>query len=240
MTTVTAGRTVLLPDLVSLPGGWFTLGSEEGRPDERPLRRIFVSPFAPARTPVTNAEYARFVAAGGRAPRFWRDPRFNRPDQPVVGVRWQDAVDYCAWLSAQTGRGFRLPSEAEWEFAARDGVEGGLYPWGDTVPEVAPGVSLADVAMDAPAPVGSGPANPFGLLDMGWNVHEWCGDWYAPDAYATLAERDPRGPANGTRRVSRGGAWRHQLKISRCAARSAIPPAYEYNDYGFRLCAEPE
>jgi len=70
-------------------------------------------------------------------------------------------------------------------------------------------------------------------------VHEWCGDWYAPDAYATLAERDPRGPANGTRRVSRGGAWRHQIKISRCAARSAIPPAFEYNDYGFRLCAEP-
>src|SRR5579883_2584735 len=100
MTTETAGQTALLPDLVSLPDGWFTLGSEHGRPDERPLRRIFVSPFALARTPVTNAAYARFVAAGGRAPRFWRDPRFSHPDQPVVGVRWQDAVDFCAWLSA--------------------------------------------------------------------------------------------------------------------------------------------
>ncbi|HLZ69487.1 MAG TPA: SUMF1/EgtB/PvdO family nonheme iron enzyme [Dehalococcoidia bacterium] len=240
MTASDSPAATLLPDLVALPGGWFTLGSRDGRPDERPPRRLWLPPFALARTPVANHEYAAFVAACGRPPRFWRDPRFTDPAQPVVGVRWQDAVDYCAWLSARTGRRLRLPTEAEWEYAARGGVEGGLYPWGNGLPLTASGLPLADAPMDRPAPAGSGPANPFGLRDMGWNVHEWCGDWYAADAYATLAERDPRGPAAGTRRVSRGGAWRHQVKVSRCAARSAIPPAFEYNDYGFRVCAELE
>ncbi|HEY7294316.1 MAG TPA: SUMF1/EgtB/PvdO family nonheme iron enzyme [Dehalococcoidia bacterium] len=227
-------------DLIALPGGWFMMGSTDGRPDERPQRRIHVRPFALTRTPVTNRDYAAFVIACGRAPRFWHDERFNQPAQPVVGVRWQDAVDYCAWLSERRGRRLRLPTEAEWEFAARGGVEGGLYPWGDGMPDAAPGVPLDESLMDCPAAAGSGPANPFGLLDMGWNVHEWCSDWYGAESYRSMPQCNPQGPATGTRRASRGGAWRHQIKVSRCAARSAIPPAFEYNDYGFRVCEELE
>ncbi len=240
MASDTLPKTVWLPDLVALPGGWFMMGSLTGRPDERPWRRIGVRPVALGRTPVTNREYGGFVAAGAAPPRFWNDERFNAPRQPVVGVRWQDAVDYCDWLSDQIGRELRLPTEAEWEFAARGGAAVSLYPWGDEMPEAAPGVPLAAAPMDRPAPAGSGPANPFGLLDMGWNIHEWCSDWYAADSYWGMRRHDPQGPATGTRRASRGGAWRHQIKVSRCAARSAIPPEFAYNDYGFRICAELE
>lgn len=231
----------LPPDLIALPGGWFRMGRDDGRPDERPPHDAWLRPFAVARLPVTNRDYAVYLAAALAAPpRFWRDPRFNAPEQPVVGVPWAGAVAYCDWLAAQTGRRCRLPTEAEWEYAALGGASGRRYPWGDMLPEVAPGVSLADAPLDRPAPAGSGPENGFGLFDLGWNVHEWCSDWYAADYYAQSPARDPRGPDSGTRRASRGGAWRHQLKVSRCAARSSIPPDFEYNDYGFRVFADLE
>jgi len=106
------------------------------------------------------------------------------------------------------------------------------------MPDHETGVALADVAMDSTALVGLGPSNPWGIHDLGWNVHEWCSDWYGREYYAESPAFDPRGPSTGVRRASRGGAWRHQQKVSRCAARSAIPPNFEYNDYGFRLFAE--
>jgi sulfatase modifying factor 1 len=228
------------PEVVVVPAGWFVMGSDRGRPDERPCHRVYLSGFAVARLPVTNREYARFVAAGGRPTRFLCDPRFNDPDQPVVGPRWADAAAYCAWLSAETQRRFRLPTEAEWECAALGGRDGRIYPWGNVVPEIRPGVSIADAPMDRPAVVGTAPASACGIGDMGWNVHEWCSDWYGAACYAESPERDPRGPAHGSRRSSRGGAWRHQVKVSRCAARSSIPPDLEYNDYGFRVFADVE
>ena len=88
---------------------------------------------------------------------------------------------------------------------------------------------------DAPHLVGLSPANGYGLHDMGCNVHEWCSDWYAPTYYAASPDRDPQGPPSGRRRASRGGAWRHQIKVSRCAARSSLDPSFRYNDYGFRI-----
>src|SRR5437773_2378715 len=116
---------------IALPGGRFTMGSTE-RADEQPVREVTVGPFAAALTPVTNAEWARFLAATAHAaPAFWDDERFNRPECPAVGVSWYDAVDYCAWLSELLGRPCRLPTEAEREYAARGGLEGRLFPWGD-------------------------------------------------------------------------------------------------------------
>jgi sulfatase modifying factor 1 len=219
-------------EAVLIPGEAFVMGDDEGRADERPAHRVTVSAFRMAVLPVTNEEYAAFLAATGHeAPRFWENGGFNRPRQPVVGVSWHDAVAYCDWLSEVLGVRVRLPTEAEWEKAARGGVDGGKYPWGHTSFDGSGG----RFRQDAPWEVGGSPANGYGLIDMGFNVHEWCADWYDAGYYAVSPESDPRGPAAGERRASRGGAWRHSVKVSRCAARSSLPPDYRYNDYGFRV-----
>ena len=148
----------------------------------------------------------------------------------MVSVSWFDAVEYCEWLAAQWNLPVRLPTEAEWEFAARGGFPQRLYPWGDALPAMQP-----DRWRDGPEPVGLGEPNGYGLFDMCQNVHEWCSDWYDPAYYAVSPEVDPQGPAHGVRRASKGGAWRHHIKFSRCAARSSIPPDFRYADYGFRV-----
>jgi formylglycine-generating enzyme required for sulfatase activity len=231
-------HTPIAPEFITLPGGCFRMGDDGGRSDERPAHEVELRPFQASRAPVTNAEYGRFLSLTGHAPpRFWTDARFSSPAQPVVGVSWQDAVDYCAWLSLELGQRCRLPAEAEWEYAARGGQEAFAYPWGAEPPLVG-GVSLGRVAQSAPYQAGFSPPNGYGLVDLGFNVHEWCADWYDPDYYARSPRFDPRGPAGGERRASRGGAWRHQFKVSRCAARSSLPPDFRYNDYGFRVFAD--
>ena len=220
--------------LVRIDAGWFTMGSEDGAENERPRHRVWVDAFDLAPCQVTNAEYGDFLRDSGHPPpSTWRDPAFNDPRQPVVGVSWLDAVRYCEWLSGVTGRNFRLPTEAEWERAARGGVEGLRYPWGDD-----PRPEDATRWLAGPEPVGGGAPNAFGLHDLCENVHEWCGDWYAAGYYASSPERNPRGPESGTRRVSRGGSWRHRVKVSRCAARSSLPPEFRYADYGFRIACD--
>jgi formylglycine-generating enzyme required for sulfatase activity len=239
--TLDAARIATMPDLIDIPAGVFLMGDDQGRLDERPAHRVRLDAFAVARLPVTNADYAAFLAATGHAPpRFWDDPGFNQADQPVVAVSWHDAVAYCAWLRRKTGRRCRLPTEAEWERAARGGHEGAVYPWGDDPVAWSADPTLARVRQERPYPVGRSRPNGFGLLDMGYNVHEWCSDWYAPDYYAASPERNPTGPSTGTRRASRGGAWRHQIQVCRTSARSSLDPGFRYNDYGFRVFADSE
>ena len=126
--------------LVLVPAGWFWMGSETGQDNERPLHQVWVDAFQLAACQVTNAEYSEFLCATGTQPSpFWSDPNFNRPEQPVVAVSWFEAVQYCEWLREISGRPFRLPGEAEWERAARGGVEGKLFPWGNHPPESLPG-----------------------------------------------------------------------------------------------------
>jgi formylglycine-generating enzyme len=172
------------------------------------LRPVHVESFELAIHPVTNAEYQQFLDATGHEP---PPQRFDDPRQPVVAVSWFDAMRYCDWIGA------RLPMEAEWECAARGGIEGALYPWGNDPPQSRP--RYHERWRNGPEPVASGEPNAFGLYDLCENVHEWCSDW----------------DVEGVRRASRGGSWRHHVKISRCAARSSLPPEQRYADYGFRV-----
>lgn len=218
-------------DLVTVPAGAFAMGSERGQPDEEPVHEVWLDEFAIGVYPVTNDEYRRFLAATGhRSPSLSGDPRFDRPRQPVVAVSWFDAVTYCAWLRTTTGLPCRLPTEAEREKAALGGAPGIRYPWGEHADGHAamPGhAQLLEVGQD--------PANGYGLHNTGDLVHEWCSDWYGADHYRHSPRENPTGPPTGTRRSSRGGSWRHQVCVSRCAARSSLPPDRAYSDYGFRV-----
>jgi sulfatase modifying factor 1 len=232
--TLGVGRTVVAPSTVFVTGGRFVMGSEEGRADARPAHEVEVRPVRVGRTPVSNLEYAWFLSSGrAPAPPWWRDPLFWDPEQPVVGVTWFEAEAYCEWLSERLGGHWRLPTEAEWEHAAR-GVQGTAGSWGD---EAAPG-DLKEPPLSCPWPVGRGTANGFGLLDLGTVVREWCQDWYSEDAYRGSRRYDPHGPASGRRRVRRGGSWRQPLCPPPPFARSGESPGARAADVGFRVVRE--
>jgi len=211
-------------DFVEIAAGDFLMGDAGGAPCERPVHRVHVDAFAMAVTPVTNAAYARFLAATGTAPPpFWGREGFDAAEQPVVGLSWDEASAFATWADA------RLPTEAEWERAARGGVEHGRLPWAGTA---------APRRFTEPPRVRATPPNPFGLFDLSGVCHEWCADWYADDYYAHSPAANPLGPATGTRRVSRGGAWRHADPWSAVGHRSSLPPALRYTDYGVRLARD--
>lgn len=223
------------PRMIHVPAGSFLMGCDSGRDDEKPAHRVTLDAFEIAAYQVTNAEYALFLTATQHAepPVTWNDANFNAPRQPVLSVSWFDATAYCDWLTQMSGGGYRLPTEAQWERAARGGTENELYPWGDCAPEDVPDYSnrwkgrTEEVGLYAP--------NAFGIFNMGDNVHEWCSDWYRADYYAHSPEHEPAGPESGVRKASHGGSWRHHIKVTRTAARSSIPPDFKYADYGFRL-----
>jgi formylglycine-generating enzyme required for sulfatase activity len=228
------------PTLIAIAGGRFLMGRDDRRRDERPSHSVELSPFRAAQSAVTNAEYARYLSASAAdAPRFWRDPALNPAGQPVVGVSWHEAMAYCAWLGASSGRPYRLPTEAEREFAALGGLSSVDWPWGSVEPEEFEPLHFVATAT-APHVPRPACANGYGLRCMAENVHEWCLDFYARDAYAAALPSDPRGPTEGARRASRGGSWRHKIKFTRVTARSSLVAEYRYNDYGFRVYADAE
>jgi sulfatase modifying factor 1 len=257
----------LLPELALVPAGDFLMGSDDAEEDERPVHRVYLEDFYLGVQPVSNAEYVHFVqqtghrapalyelpivvTAGGSerertfrqtgAPYVWADltPPTGRADHPVTLVRYEDALAYCAWLASMTGRPFRLPTEAEWEKAARGGAESKRYPWGDRLDRekanflVDPGTKAAR----GTTPCRQYPSNGFGLYDMAGNVWEWVQDWYGPKYYATSAAQDPHGPTTGTLRVVRGGSWlAADARMLSCSHRHTVPPdTYSYA-IGFRV-----
>ncbi|RKU23608.1 hypothetical protein C6499_18125 [Candidatus Poribacteria bacterium] len=253
------------PEGMSLiPAGTFQMGSATGDVNEAPVHAVELEAFYMDQHEVTNAEYQAFVSATGHpAPRGigytavyellkhdyepWEDPGFNHPNQPVTTVTWFDADAYCKWA------GKRLPTEAEWEKAARGGLEGTRYPWGDAEPDDTT-ANFADSQTEFEwrnpnvddgylftAPVGTFQPNGYGLFDMAGNVWEWCADWYSITYYSEAEDverprRNPKGPDTGERRVLRGGTWYRDAHTLRNAERVSDFPDNSLNVVGFR-CA---
>ena len=184
--------------------------------------------FSLGRTPVVNREYAPFVASGRAAPPpWWSDPDFSAPRQPVVGVTWSEAMEFCVWLSEVGGGRWRLPSESEWELAACGGLVDPATAWGEALPLGE--IPEAAGPLKGPWEAGRGTPNGYGFCDMGTIVHEWCLNWRVPETAAAP------GPP---RRASRGGSRRHEIRWSAPSARSSLPPDYRYSDFGFRVLRE--
>jgi formylglycine-generating enzyme required for sulfatase activity len=220
-----------------------------------PATPVTVGPFAIARTPVTNAQFAPFVAAGGYAtpawwtaegwvarlkeswtePRYWLDRDWGRADCPVVGVSWHEALAYARWLSDVSGETITLPNEAQWQRAAQ-GDDGRDYPWGDQLPDDSLCNWNRDVDETTPVEAYPAGASPYGVLDMSGNVWEWClSAWREEDDHAA-------GGNDYGARVLRGGAWSSDSSLSlRAANRNATdpntrqPPHTRDTRYGFRV-----
>lgn len=218
---------------VEVPPGEFEMG-RAGSEDASPVHRVRLRGFQIGKFEVTIAQYAGFLKATGRAePNHWTNKRFNMPDQPVVGVNYEDAVEFCRWI------GGRLPTEAEWEYAAR-GTDGRYYPWGNEEPDATRAVYHLDVGFGATKPVGSASAGkgPFGTLDQAGGVFEWCSDWYDPGYYSRSPRENPTGPATGEMRVIRGGSWLSLPDALPAWAREKFPPASRSILLGFRVARD--
>jgi sulfatase modifying factor 1 len=249
-------------DMMLVPGGAFKMGDNfnDGLPRERPVHTVEVDGFYLGKLEVTNAQWRAFrddpayddvkLWPNGRPmPKdqipYWTQANNHgggtpgSDDYPVLGVNWDGAVAYCNWISAKTGKKYRLPTEAEWEKAAR-GTEQRRYPWGNTFDKANANV-VNTAAFDTGMKVGSFPkgVSPYGVLDMAGNVMEWCSDWYSKDYYSSSPKKNPKGPATGAYRVIRGGSFFVEPFDVRTYARQAgWPELQAWRMLGFRLARD--
>lgn len=237
----------LLTDMVVISGGTFYRGSKDGNRDEMPCHLVTISSFAIDIHPVTNEQFVRFLEVmGGEKDSNhqdiirMRDSRIKRSGgklsiesgyskHPVVGVTWYGALAYANWL------GKRLPTEAEWEIAARGGLENVLYPTGDDIEKTQANYFSSDTTA-----VMSYPPNGYGLYDIAGNVYEWCYDWYGYNYYEVSVQEpeNPKGPLQGVYRVLRGGCWKSLKEDLRCSRRHRNNPGSVNGTYGFRCAAD--
>ncbi len=267
-------------DYYLVPAGEFQMGDNffEGELDERPVHTVDLDSFYIGKFEVTNTEYKKFIDEGGYSiesywntggfgeygsePKYWYSEEWKggglpgNTDYPVVGVSWYEAMAYCTWLSVKTGRTYRLPTEAEWEKAARD-TDQRRYPWGN---EFAGNYSnywnSGDPHDNDLTPVGyfdgnikdgyqtGNNASPYGAYDMAGNVWEWCLDWYSSTYYQGSYDigtvKNPEGPLTGSDKLIRGGARGNQAQNIRSAERAVQAPDFQSNDRGFRCVIELE
>ena len=224
------GATMLL-----VPAGEFSMGSEDADDDERPIHRVHLDAFYIDKIEVTNARFARFAAAVMSEPPWGfanQDTPVKKGDQPVRWVNWIEATAYCAWV------GKRLPTEAEWEKAAR-GTDSRVFPWGNDPPTPARAVfGLMDGAEPSPSDgTRADGKSPYGAMDMSGNLYEWVADWYQEDYYARTAAKNPRGPLQGSAKSQRGGSFTNAVYRLRASFRTKGEPTEHHPRVGFR-CAQ--
>ena len=223
--------------MVLIPSGYYTMGSDSN--NESPKHKVWVEPFFIDKYEVTNHQYREFVDSTGHpAPSYFRDSDFNKPDQPVVGVSYYDALSYARWV------GKRLPTEAEWERASRGGMEQKEFPWGNDLPfkkcNYAPKGNKEADGFEYTAPVGQFLPTNYGIYDMSGNVWEWCEDFYDTEYYKYSPEKNPVGPDSGYSKVLRGGSGMSiNPKYLRCASRLELKPFVQDKYYGFRCVQTP-
>ena len=253
-----------LKKMVLIPSGRFLMGDSSGTPSEQPVHQVEINGFYMDETPVTYADFQKYVADGGEETRYWDYSSYNIPNQPISGISWYHAVSYCNWRSVSEGyspsyvrtgnvdkwgleewqldstsSGYRLPTEAEWEYAARGGLEQKDFPWGNEFED-----SWANYDTDNGrtkgvwwrlATVESQKKNGYGLYGMAGNIWEWCNDWYDESIYQTSDNCNPSGPSMGASKVTRGGGWGSPspdyLKVFKRSY--ATPSNYNYS-IGFR------
>jgi len=248
-------------DFVTVPAGCFQMGN--GFSDayflEKPVHEVCLEGFDIAKYDVTVGEFSRFVEeinyvteaerGGGcyvydgiswsmNSKASWRSPGFTQEvSHPVVCVSWSDAVQYAEWLTRKDNKSYRLPSEAQWEYAARGGGRIERYAGGDDVDALAWYSANADGTTH---PVGQKKPNSLGLYDMSGNVWQWCADWYSQSYYRQGPRNYPKGPSEGKKRVFRGGSWFYDARGVRASYRDFAPADYRSSYLGFRLVLESE
>lgn len=233
-------------EMIYIPGGSFIMGSEDGDGNEKPPHELHLDGFYLARFPVTNDQYREYVAAMLHpVPDHWKAgtlwgvgsyPR-GKKDHPVVFVSWRDALGYCRWLSAETGREIRLPTEAEWEKAAR-GTGGLQYPWGNRFDKsrcnTQESIILDTTPIGKYSPHGD---SPYSVADMAGNVSEWTSSLYRPYPYNPDDGREDL-EAEGYR-VVRGGSFDNLRRYARCTFRGRVVPAHRLGSRGYRCAMDP-
>jgi len=244
---------MLNPAMVLVEAGEFTRGSEEDK-DEKPVRQIYLDEFMMGKYPVTNQEFRAFMDDKGHETKeFWtpegwqwrqennisepgsrHDRKWNGPNFPVVEVSWYEAAAYAAWLSEKTSHKYQLPTEAQWEKAAR-GSRGFQYPWGNKLDKNKCNSYESELLRTSPVGIFPSGKSPYGCMDMAGNVLEWCSDWYDENYYKKSPKENPGGPADGSFRVLRGGGWLYVAPDCRAASRFHFLPAFRVVFVGFRL-----
>jgi formylglycine-generating enzyme required for sulfatase activity len=241
---VRPGLPVFEPELILIPAGEFLMGGDPKRDkqteeDEQPQHSLYLPDYFIAKTPVTNAQYAVFVQATERhAPEHWEsdNPPKGTEGHPVVNVYWEEAVAYCKWLAERTSKPYRLPSEAEWEKAAR-GTDGRIYPWGNNWDakrcNTEEGGSDFTTPVNQFSPQGD---SPYGCVDMAGNVWEWTRSLWDKYPYDPSDGREGLIVGDEVLRVLRGGSWHFNRNLARCACRHWREPNFCWGDIGFRVC----
>ena len=222
--------------MVLVPGGEFTMGSDKGDEDEGPIHRAFLDSYYLDKFEVTNGRFAKFVEAIQSEPPWGfadKETPLLHAERPVRWVNWMDAMGYCLWA------GKRLPTEAEWEKAAR-GTDGRTYPWGNDPPTPSHAVfGLKEGGADTVSPIGNRDKgkSPYGVHELAGNLYEWVTDWYDEQFYTKNPAINPRGPAEGTAKVQRGGSYINNPYRLRSTFRTKGDPTEHDPNVGFR-CAQ--